>query len=107
MLDQKADLILLGGKIVTLDKTFTNARAVAAIKGIIIAGGSDQEIRDLMGPDTQVLNLGGKTVIPGFNDSHMHPLIYGKDLLKVNCGTPPNNSILFIDKNSEGFVKLP
>ncbi|UCG70569.1 MAG: amidohydrolase [Thermoplasmata archaeon] len=92
-LDEKADLVLLGGKIITMDRTFTITEAIAAWRGIIIGVGSDDEIRDLMGPDTQVLNLEGKTVVPGFNDSHMHPLIYGMDLLKVNCGSPPNHSI--------------
>ncbi len=92
-LDQKADLALLGGKVITVDRDFAIAEAVAVKNGSILAVGRDEEIRDLIGVRTQVLNLEGKTVVPGFNDSHMHPLIYGMDLLKVNCGTPPNQSI--------------
>ena len=97
-LNQKADLVLLGGKIVTVDPSFTLAEAVAAKDGMIMAVGSDEEVRPLIGPDSEVLNLEGKTVVPGFNDSHMHPMIYGMDLLKVNCGSPPNKSIAEILK---------
>jgi predicted amidohydrolase YtcJ len=91
--DQKADLVLSNGNVITVDKSFSIAQAVAAKDGIIVAVGSDEEIRDLIGTDTEVLNVEGKTVVPGFNDSHMHPLIYGMDLLKINCGSPPNKSI--------------
>lgn len=91
--DQKADLVLLGGNVITVDKSFSIAQAVAAKDGRIIAVGSDDDVRSLIGDDSEVLNLGGKTVVPGFNDSHMHPLIYGMDLLKINCGSPPNKSI--------------
>jgi len=94
--NQKADLVLLGGKIITIDKDFTVAQAVAAKNGIIIAVGTDQELRDWIGVETRVLNLKGKTVVPGFIDSHIHALIYGMDLLKINCGTPPNNSLFDI-----------
>ena len=70
--DQKADLVLLGGNVITVDKSFSIAQAVAAKNGIIVAVGSGEEIRDLIGTDTEVLNVEGKTVAPGFNDSHMH-----------------------------------
>jgi hypothetical protein len=92
-LNQKADLVLLGGKVVTVDPSFALAEAVAAKDGRIMAVGSDEDVRPLIGPDSEVLELAGKTVVPGFNDSHMHPMIYGMDLLKVNCGSPPNKSI--------------
>ena len=92
-LNQKADLVLLGGKVVTVDPSFALAEAVAAKDGMIMAVGSDEDVRPLIGPSTEVLDLAGNTVVPGFNDSHMHPMIYGMDLLKVNCGSPPNKTI--------------
>ena len=89
----KADLVLMGGKVITVDKAFSVAQAVAAKNGRILAVGKNSEAESWIGPETMVIRLEGKTVLPGFNDSHMHPLIYGMDLLKVNCGTPPNHSI--------------
>jgi predicted amidohydrolase YtcJ len=106
--NQKADLVLLNGKIVTVDKAFAIAQAVAVKSGKIVAVGSDDDVKSWAGPETEVLKLEGKTVVPGFNDSHMHPIIYGMDLLKVNCGTPPNNSISdILDKVKGAAEKTP
>jgi len=102
---QKADLVLLGGKIITVDRAFTISQAVAVENGMIVAVGSDEEMKSWIGPDTEVLKLEGKTVTPGFNDSHMHPIIYGMDLLKVNCGTPPNSSIADILEKVRGAAE--
>ncbi|RPJ03775.1 MAG: amidohydrolase, partial [Deltaproteobacteria bacterium] len=102
---EKADLVLSGGKVITVDKAFTIAQAVAVKNGVIAAVGSDEEIKNWIGPETEVLKLEGKTVVPGFNDSHMHPIIYGMDLLKVNCGTPPNSSISDILEKVKGAAE--
>ena len=104
----KADLVLLGGKVITVDKVFSIAQAVAVQNGRILAVGKDSEIKDWIGPETKVIRLEGKTVVPGFNDSHMHPIIYGMDLLKVNCGSPPNRSIKdVLDKIKKATEKAP
>jgi len=67
-----ADVILVNGKIVTVDDRFTIARA-AAIKGQrFIAVGKTAEVRKLAGKDTKVIDLKGKTVIPGLIDNHAH-----------------------------------
>ena len=66
------DMVLHGGKIVTVDESFSIAQAVAIKDGRIVAVGSDNEILSLSGADTEVVNLEGKTVLPGFNDSHLH-----------------------------------
>jgi predicted amidohydrolase YtcJ len=68
-----ADLILLNGKIVTVDQNFTIAEAVAINKDKIIAVGSNKEIRKLANKQTKIIDLGGKTVIPGLIDAHAHP----------------------------------
>jgi len=67
------DLILLNGKIVTVDKAFTVAAAVAIRDGRIVAvGESDTVVRD-RDAKTTVVDLKGATVIPGLIDSHVHP----------------------------------
>lgn len=68
-----ADLILLHGKIVTVDQNFTIVEAVAIKKDKIIAVGSNKEIRKLAGRQTKIIDLKGKTVIPGLIDAHAHP----------------------------------
>src|SRR3954464_6141863 len=67
------DLILHNGKIVTVDKAFTIAQAVAVREGKIIAVGSDAQVLALKSPQTKLTDLQGKTVIPGLIDSHVHP----------------------------------
>ena len=67
-----ADLALLGGRITTVDSARPRAQAVAAVGGRIVAVGSDHEIRELIGPATDVIELEGQTVLPGFQDAHLH-----------------------------------
>ena len=66
------DTILHHGKIVTVDKSFSIAEAVAIKDGRFIAVGSNQEILALAGARTQRIDLEGKTALPGLNDSHLH-----------------------------------
>lgn len=64
--------ILFNGKIVTVDKNFSYAQAIAIGDGKIIAVGSDREIQKLAGPQTSKIDLRGRTVIPGLMDNHLH-----------------------------------
>jgi hypothetical protein len=68
-----AEMILINGKIVTVDRNFTIAEAVAISGDTIIAVGTNESILRLSGDKTKVIDLGGKTVIPGLIDSHLHP----------------------------------
>jgi predicted amidohydrolase YtcJ len=70
-----ADLILINGKVLTVDKAFSVAEAVAVKGGRIVAVGKTADIvaRE-KGPQTQVIDLKGRTVFPGLIDSHNHPL---------------------------------
>ncbi len=67
------DLVVTHGKIVTVDPKFSIAEAFAVHEGRIVAVGKNEEILALAGDKTQKVNLGGKTVIPGLCDSHVHP----------------------------------
>ncbi len=68
----KADLILTNGKIWTVDQTRPRAQAIAIWQGKILAVGTTARIRSLIGPETKVLDLDGKLVLPGFHDNHTH-----------------------------------
>ena len=72
-----ADWILLNGKIVTLDASSAVKEAVAVKEGVIVAVGTDGEMRRWKGPQTREINLGGRTVIPGLIDSHIHATLAG------------------------------
>lgn len=69
-----ADLILLGGKIITVDAAFGIHRAMAVKGDRILAVGSNDAVGQFRGAGTEVIDLGGKTVMPGLIDSHTHPV---------------------------------
>jgi predicted amidohydrolase YtcJ len=77
-----ADLILLNGKIFTSDPSRPTVSALAIRGSRIEATGSDDEIRKLARETTKIVDLGGRTVVPGFNDAHAHfgPTFQGIDL---------------------------
>jgi len=70
--DGAPDLILYGGKIVTVDAAFSVAQAVAIRGGRFVAVGSDEAVRALAGARTKSVDLRGRTVIPGLADGHLH-----------------------------------
>jgi len=67
------DLILHHGRVLTVDEKFSIREAVAVEAGRITAVGTNGEVLALKGDATQVVNLGGKTLLPGLMDSHVHP----------------------------------
>ena len=71
---QPADLVLVNGKIVTVDDRFTIAQALAVRGDRIVAVGTNAEIGKLAGAGTRRIDLGGRTVTPGLIDNHMHLL---------------------------------
>jgi hypothetical protein len=76
------DLILRNGKIATLDTANRVAEALAAKGGMIVAIGRDAEIDLLGGGRTEVIDLAGRTAIPGIVDSHCHPDSYAIKVVK-------------------------
>ncbi len=71
------DLVLTNGRIITVDERFTIAEAVAVAGERIVAVGTSEEIGALGGADTVVIDAGGRAVIPGLIDNHMHLLRAG------------------------------
>ena len=71
---QTPDTIFVNGKIVTVDARSSVQQALAVHAGRITALGRNADIRNLAGPATRVVDLGGRTVIPGLIDSHLHAI---------------------------------
>ncbi|HEX7229671.1 MAG TPA: amidohydrolase [Candidatus Binatia bacterium] len=72
-----ADLVLRGGKIITVDSNFSIHEGVAIRDRHFIAVGSNREMRPLIGPQTRVIELAGRTVIPGLIDGHIYATVAG------------------------------
>ena len=72
----KADLILHNGRIYTVDQAQPWTEAVACTAGHISAIGSNVEVQELKGPNTKMIDLGGRLVLPGLIDAHVHFLQY-------------------------------
>jgi predicted amidohydrolase YtcJ len=71
---QTPDTVLVNGKILTVDAQFSTREALAIRDGKILALGSSAEMRKLAGPRSRVIDLQGRTVIPGLIDSHLHAI---------------------------------
>ena len=72
-----ADMILYNGKVLTADDDFTLTEAVAIRDGKFLALGTSRRITQLAGPQTRRIDLQGKTVVPGFIDTHLHGIWVG------------------------------
>lgn len=79
-----ADTILYNGKIITVDKNFSIAQAVAMRDGKFVAVGSDKLVKAYAGPATKKIDLKGKMVLPGLIDSHNHIDTVGIDAIRPN-----------------------
>jgi predicted amidohydrolase YtcJ len=79
-----ADLVFLNGDVYTVDAARSWAQAVAVQDGGIVAVGTDDEVRDLIGHGTEVVDLAGRMLLPGFQDAHVHPVGGGLDMLQCD-----------------------
>lgn len=97
------DLILINGKIITMDNDNPRAEAIAIKDNKIFKVGKNDEVLALKNNNTKIIDLEGKTVTPGFNDSHVHLLNYGYSLQKVDCSSA--KSIDEIIKLGKAFIE--
>ena len=86
----KADLVIYNGTIHTMDPKSPAARMVAARGGKIVFVGSDETLGDWAGPQTRVLDLEGKTMTPGFIESHAHLIGMGYAGMQLDLGSAKN-----------------
>jgi predicted amidohydrolase YtcJ len=75
-LSRRCDLAFVNGNILTVDARFSTARALAVCGDRIAAVGDDEQIKPLIGTGTEVVDLKGRTVLPGINDSHSHTALW-------------------------------
>ncbi|MGW0587214.1 amidohydrolase [Streptosporangium sp. NPDC002607] len=79
-----ADLVLRGGPVHTLEPAAPTATAVAVRAGRIIAVGEDPDVRPLIGAATEVVDLAGRALLPGFQDAHVHPVLAGLTMIRCD-----------------------
>jgi predicted amidohydrolase YtcJ len=81
---EPADLILADADVWVGDAARRWAHAVAIGGDRVLAVGTNDDVRPLKGPSTQVLSLPGRAIVPGFQDAHIHPAFAGRNLMNVN-----------------------
>ncbi|HEX6544379.1 MAG TPA: amidohydrolase [Ktedonobacterales bacterium] len=108
ILTRRPVLLLLNGDIHTMDATTPRATALALDRssGRILAVGDDAEIRMLAGPLTDTINLGGRTVLPGFIDAHTHLAGYAETRLNVDLRHIPSEEAA-VERVRERAATLP
>jgi len=102
-----ADLIVTNARIWTGDDALPKAQAVAVLGDRIVAVGSNAEVGVLRGADTKVIDAGGKLLIPGFNDSHVHFVDASRDLdqVQLNDATSTDEFVRRIREQSKKTPK--
>lgn len=88
-----ADKIWLGGPILTMNDAAMRAEAVAVKDGLILAVGSKSDVMATKGEKTEVIDLGGRALIPGFVDAHGHVMMGGLQALAANMLAPPDGKV--------------
>jgi len=96
--DGKADVVLRNGKIYTADRARSIQQSIAFTGNSIVAVGDDDKVAPLIGPATKVVDLGGKLVLPGLIDTHIHPIDGAVDGAKCSLADvavkPPTLKVL-------------
>lgn len=82
-----ADLALTSGKVLTMNQSQSYAKAIAIKDDRIVRVGTNEEIKSFIGKKTKVINLKGKTVVPGFIDTHIHVADFGRLLRWIDLST--------------------
>lgn len=83
---KSADLVLISGKVITMDKNRPRAQAVAVRGDVIVAVGTDEEIKPFVSRATRVIDLKGKLALPGFIEAHAHFLGLGQSAMQLRLG---------------------
>jgi hypothetical protein len=95
-----ADLVFTGGAVYTVDPARSWAQAVAVRSGRILFVGTDVGVKQFVGPKTRVLKLGGRMLLPSFQDAHVHPISGGVELALCNLDDLPTAAAV-LDKVRE------
>ncbi len=90
---EQADRIWSGGTILTMNDAAMRAEAVAEKDGKILAVGAEADVMVHKGPATEIIDLGGRTLLPGFVDAHGHVFMGGLQALSANMLAPPDGEV--------------
>jgi hypothetical protein len=93
MAQEPADRIWSGGTILTMNDDAMRAEVVAEKDGRIVAVGGEKDVMAFKGPDTEVIDLEGRTMLPGFVDAHGHVFMGGLQALSANLLAPPDGEV--------------
>jgi predicted amidohydrolase YtcJ len=77
------DLVVHGGHVITIDEQQPETSAFAVLDGVFVAVGSDEEMLALASNRTELRDLGGRTVVPGFNDAHLHSVMFPPEAVSL------------------------
>ena len=80
-----ADVIFLNGTVITVDLQDRVCQGVAVAGNKIVAVGTAQEMKGLAGPETKIIDLQGRSLVPGFIDAHCHAGDYGPAKSNIVC----------------------
>ena len=97
MSTEAADVVLYNANVLTMNRRKPRAELVAAKDGKIVRVGTNNDC-DLFKGRSKLINCEGKTVIPGFNDAHIHILAYVSNLLSIDCSPSSVSSLSDIQK---------
>lgn len=103
-----ADFVIRNGNVISVDPKNTMAQAVATRGESIVRVGTNRDVEPLIGEETKVLDLGGKTVVPGFIDAHTHNVYIGEFLFNfnlLNMATELNPSIVDLQQRIKERAK--
>lgn len=104
-----ADIVFINGEVVTADSNNSIQEAVAVKDNRIVSVGKTDDMNGQIGKDTRVIDLEGKSLIPGFVDAHLHLTIFGTNLLGVRCNVPTIRSLqdLFAELTKKAKLTKP
>ncbi|PIC70872.1 amidohydrolase [Sporosarcina sp. P16b] len=103
-----ADIVFTNGEVITVDKDCSIMEAVAIKDHTIIGVGQMEEVGEFIGENTKVIDLEGKSLLPGFIDPHLHLTIYGTNLLGINCASVEIDSLeILYEKMKERAEQTP
>jgi predicted amidohydrolase YtcJ len=105
---EKVDTIYINGNVITMDDQNPSGEAVASKDGLIHSVGSKQDILQFKGPNTKIIDLSGKTLVPGFIDAHSHFAGVGTQSIVANLLPAPDgpvNTIAELQNQLRKFLK--
>ena len=103
--ERSLDLVLTGGRVLTMDPALGDAlesverpvTAVGVSAGRIVAVGPASELERMIGPRTRRIELGGRTLVPGFQDAHVHPVMAGLSLTRLPLNDLPVDAAGYLE----------